>query len=85
MLKIEDRNTHDDGDRICQKTFLLLHTIGYWQFKALNASYLSNDLYCRRHRNKGCSLKTELNLKEIEEVVQFIMNYVGKCTHIVQQ
>ena len=31
---------HHNGDRICQKTFLFLHAIGYWRFKALKASYL---------------------------------------------
>ena len=76
---------HHNGDRICQKTFLFLHAMGYWRFKAIKAGYLSNGLCSRRHGNKGRSLKTGLSLKEIEEVVQFIMNYAGKCTHIVQR
>ena len=76
---------YHNGDKICQKTFLFffLHRIGYWRFKQLKASYLPNGLCCRRHGNKGQSLNTGLSLTEIEEVVEFIMNYVGKCMHIV--
>ena len=76
---------HHNGDRICQKTFLFLHAIRYWRFKALKASYLSNSLCCWRHRNKARSMKTGLSLKEIEEVVQFNMNYAGNCMHTIQQ
>ena len=75
---------YHNGDRICQKTFFL-HRIGYWRFKALKASYLPNGLCCRCHGNKGRSLNTGLSLTEIEEVVQLIMNYAGKCIYIVQQ
>ena len=76
--------THTDffynGDRICQKT-LFLHGIGYWRFKAIKASYLANGLCSRRHGNKGRSTKLGLSLKDIEEVVQFVMNYAGKSIH----
>ena len=70
-----------NGDRICQKTFLFLHGIGYWRFKAIKASYLANGLCSRRHGNKERSSKLGLSLKEIEEVVQFVMNYAGKSIH----
>ena len=30
---------HHNGIRICQKTFLFLHTMGYGCFKAIKASY----------------------------------------------
>ena len=69
---------HHNGKRICQKTFLFLHTIGYWRFKALKASYLENGVVPRVHGNKGKSRsKLRLTLKEIEDVVQFILNYAG--------
>ena len=63
---------HHNSDRICQKTVLFLHAVGYWRFKALKASYLSNGLCSLCHRNKGRSLKTGLSLTEIEEVVRAI-------------
>lgn len=33
---------HHGGTRICQKTFLFLHTIGYARFKAIKASFMAN-------------------------------------------
>ena len=68
------------GDRICQKT-LFLHGIGYSRLKAIKASYLANGLCTQRHGNKGRSSKLGLSLKEIEEMVQFVMNYAGKSIH----
>ena len=68
---------HHNGRRICQKTFLFLHTIGYWRFKALKASYKDSGVVARIHGNKGKKRKLGLTLKEIQDVVQFILNYAG--------
>lgn len=81
----DDRNHshttfHHHGIRICQKTFLFLHGIGYWRFKAIKASYLSDGLTTRCHGNKGRKHKKGLKLQEVKDVVQFIMNYAGTCT-----
>ena len=79
MVKSRNRHTtfHYNDSKICQKTFLFLHGVGYWRFKAIKASYLVNGPCSRRRGNKGRSTKLELSLKEIEEVVQFIMDYAG--------
>jgi hypothetical protein len=68
---------YHQGAKICQKTFLFLHTIGYGRFKAIKASYLTRGVAARVHGNKGRSTKWRLSLKEIEDVVQYIMNYAG--------
>ena len=60
-----------------KKTFLFLHTMGYWRFKAIKASYLVNGVVARVHGNIGKRKKLGLSLKQIEDIVQFILNYAG--------
>ena len=74
---------YHQGVRICQKTFLFLHGIGYSGFKAIKASYLTRGVAARVHGNKGRRTKLQLSLKEIQDVVQFIMNYAGVCVESV--
>ena len=74
---------HHNGTRICQKTFLFLHTMGYTRFKAIKASFMANGVVARVHGNKGKShRKDRLTLKQIQDVIQFIMNYAGVCTSV---
>ena len=68
---------HHNGKRICQKTFLFLHTMGYGRFKAIKASYKASGVVPRIHGNKGKRKKTGLSLTQVQDVVQFIMNYAG--------
>ena len=56
------------------------HGISYWRFKAIKASFFAGVVAARVHGNKGKSKKFGLTLKEIEDVVQFIMNY-AVCVH----
>ena len=62
---------HHNGKRICQKTFLFLHTMGYGRFKAIKASYKASGVVPRIHGNKGK-----------RSIVQFIMNYAGVCRFV---
>ena len=74
---------HHNGIRICQKTFLFLHAMGYSRFKAIKASFVANGVVARVNGNKGKSRrKDKLTLKQIQDVVQFIMNYAGVCTSL---
>jgi hypothetical protein len=52
---------HHNGVRICQKTFLFLHTIGYWRYKAIKANYMSSGVVARVHGNKGKKKKLGLS------------------------
>ena len=71
---------HHNGARICQKTFLFLHTMGYGRFKAIKASFVANGVLPRVHGNTGKSKrKDRLTLNQIQDVVQFVMNYAGMC------
>ena len=64
---------HYNGTRICKQTFLFLHTMGYWRFKAIKASYLVNGVVAKVHGK----WKLGLSLKQIQDIVQFILNYAG--------
>ena len=68
---------HHNGARVCQKTFLFLHTMGYWCFKAIKASYMASGLVARVHGNTGKRKQLGLSLMQIQDVVQFILNYAG--------
>ena len=68
---------YHQGIKVCQKTFLFLHAIGYGRFKAIKASYLTRGVAARVHGNKGKSTKFRLSLQEIQDVVQYVMNYAG--------
>ncbi len=50
--------------------------MGYWRFKAIN---LVNGVVARVHGNIGKRKKLGLSLKQIEDIVQFILNYAGVC------
>ena len=73
---------HHNGTRICQMTFLFLHTMGYGRFKAIKASYRTSGVVARVHGSKGKRKKTGLSLKQIQDIVQFIMNYAGVCRSV---
>ena len=76
-------STINNGARICQKTFLFLHTMGYGRFKAIKASYMANGVLPRVHGNTGKSKrKDRLTLHQIQDVVQFVMNYADMCTAV---
>ena len=60
---------HHSGSRICQKTFLFLHAMGYSRFKAIKASIKANGVVTRVHGNKRKShRKDRLTLKQIQDV-----------------
>jgi len=68
---------YHQGVKVCQKTFLFLHGIGY---KAIKGSHLTRGVAARTHENKGKSTKWHLTLKEIQDMVQFIMvQFVCVC------
>ena len=74
---------HHNGARICQKTFLFLHTMGYGRFNAIKASFVANGVLPLVHGNTGKSKrKDRLILNQIQDVVQFVMNYDGMCTAV---
>ena len=76
---------HRNGARICQKTFLFLHTMGYGRFKAIKASFVANRVLPRVHGNTGKSKrKDRLTLNQIQDVVHFVMNYAGMCIAAVE-
>ena len=65
------------GLRVCQPTFLFLHTIGIHRFKNIKTSYLRNGPAARVHGNKERKPKKTLTLQEVNDVVQYILNYTG--------
>ena len=71
---------YHNGTQICKETFLFFHCMSDMRFKSIKASYLASGVVPRVHGNKGKSRKVGLSLEEIQDIVQFIMNYAGVCT-----
>ena len=69
---------YHQGQRVCQRTFLFLHNIGLKRFKNIKKSYLMNGPAVRVHGNTGKRPKHHLTLRQIKDIVQFILNYTGK-------
>ena len=57
--------------------------MGYGRFKAIKASFVANGVLPRVHGNTGKSKrKDRLTLNQIQDVVQFVMNYAGMYTAV---
>ena len=65
------------GQRVCQQTFLFLHNIGLKRFKNIKSSYIKTGPVPRVHGNTGKQPKHHLTLKQIKDVVQYILTYAG--------
>ena len=61
------------GHRICQTTFLFLHTMSVTRFDAIKRHWLRNGL-CPRVRTKSQPYNTT-RLSDIKHVVRFILQY----------
>ena len=72
------QHSYHHDHRVCQPTFLFLHTIGIKRFKNVKASFLKNGPAGRVHGNTGRKPKCHLTLEQIEDVVQFIQNYTSR-------
>ena len=59
--------------------------MGYSRFKAIKASYMVSGVVARVYGNTGKHKKTGLSLDQIQEIVQFIMNYAGVCRSVEQE
>ena len=70
---------HHNGSWICQKTFLFLHTMGYRRFKAIKASFVAKEGYLVSNATQG---RAKLTLNQIQDVVQFVVNYAGMYTAV---
>ena len=58
------------GQRICRKTFLFLHTMGYWRFKVNKANYTANGVVARVHGGAGKRKNHGLSLSQTRDIVQ---------------
>ena len=61
------------GVRICQKTFLFLHTIGYSRFKAVKASYISRGVQPRVHKNKFKHRESGLSVEDVKGLFYLLL------------
>ena len=85
--KITYTQLYHQGHRVCQHTFLFIHTIGRKRFKNMKASFLKTGPVPRVHGNTGNRPKHQLSLQQVTDVTQYILNYTGKkqhtCCHIL--
>jgi len=66
---------HHQGHRVCRKTFLFLHGIGEFRFKAVKGNYLAEGMVPRVHKHTGRVSHNALVLGDIQTIMQFIMQY----------
>ena len=74
----EKNNTtfYHQGLRVCRKTFLFLHNIGEFRFKAIKAHCLSEGLVARTHGHAGRVAPNSLMLEEVKDIILFVLQYV---------
>ena len=63
------------GQRVCKKTFLFLHDIGYARLKNLMKHFQQNGITTRTHGNTCRRPHHALSLSTVKSVVIFIVNY----------
>ena len=66
---------HHQGHRVCRKTFLFLHGIGEFRFKAVKGSYLAEGMVPRVHKRAGHIAHNALLLDDIQTIIQFVLEY----------
>ena len=66
---------YHQGLRVCRKTFIFLHGISEWRFKALKSSVRRDGLAPRVHGNTKRAPSNALSFNDIQHVVTFIVNY----------
>lgn len=69
------------GLRICRKTFIFIHGISEWRFKALKTSCRRDGLMPRVHGNTKRAPANALTFEDVQHVVTFICNYAE--THAI--
>lgn len=63
------------GFRLCRKTFLFLHKVGEFHFKAIKSSYLTGGLVPRVHKHKGRVAPNAVQLDDMRAILTFVMQY----------
>ena len=66
---------HHQGHRVCRTTFLVLHGIGEYRFKAIKQSYLSEGLVPRTHGHTGRIAPNSLVQKDVQQIISFVTHY----------
>ena len=66
---------HHQGLRVCRTTFLFVHGIKLFRFKALRHHLNKNGLVARVHGNTSRLPKHALTLQDVQQVIGFITNF----------
>ena len=66
---------YHQGLPVCRKTFLFLHGVGEFRYKAVKAQYLSNGLVPRVHGHKGRIAPNAIVLEDMKKIITFILHY----------
>ena len=78
QLKKRERNKstfYHNVLRICKKTFLFLHHVGYFRLRALRSHYMGQGLVSRTHGNSGGARSNALLLEDVKAIIAFITQY----------
>ena len=63
------------GYKVCKATFLFLHGIGDFRFRAIKASYLTHGLVPRVHGHTGRLVSHGLTMADVESLVKFVLQF----------
>lgn len=66
---------YHQGLKVCRKTFLFLHGVGDFRFRAVKAAYLTNGLIPRVHGHRGRIAPNAIVLEDMRKIVNFILEY----------
>lgn len=66
---------HHHGHRVCRTTFLFLHGMGEYRFKAIKSRYLSEGLVPRVHGHTGRIAPNSLVREDVEHIISFVTQY----------
>ena len=66
---------HHRGLRICKTTFLFLHVVGDFRFRAIKAQYLAQGVVPRVYSYTGRVTQHGVGLQDVEDLMKFILQY----------
>ena len=66
---------HHQGHCVCRKTFLFLHRIREFRFKAVKGSYMAEGMVPHVHKRAGHVFHNALLTGDIKTIIQFVLEY----------
>ena len=66
-----------EGNKICNKAFLVIYDIGTKQWENIRKHYIQYDINPRRHKLEGRPSNHAISFEDVLEILKFIMNHAN--------